>query len=367
MASGITSNSYSWDTKNFPGHRDSNDYRVMIRGYDDESNEDTDSSADFTVYNNDRPSVTVTSASGGEWWSGVETITWSANDPDNDGDNDPSTPYSLKFDVYYSDNSGSTWTQLATDITTNSLNWDTTTVPDGDRYRIRVVAKDGNIKGQTRRDNSDSDFNIDNSNEAPSVHVDDPNGGEKLRGDIPIEWTATDPDNDVLTFSIYYSDDSGASWNLLQGGFTGSGPDYSYSWDSTTVPDGTDYMVKVMADDGAIQVEDASNNIFVIDNTAPTVVIDKPSYPPAKVVYGVQELDGNVYESGGSELDRVEIWVRGIFEGLATMDDVDEWSFDLDTTTLPEDQTVTVEVKAYDGSGNMGSSSIQIKIDNVGN
>ena len=67
------------------------------------------------------------------------------------------------------------------------------------------------------------------------------------------------------------------------------------------------------------------------------------------------------------DLDRVEVWVRGIFEGLATMDDVDEWSFDLDTTTLPEDQTVTVEVKAYDGSGNMGSSSIQIKIDNVGN
>jgi hypothetical protein len=367
LASGITTSAYSWDTKNFMGHKDSNDYRIMVRGYDDESNEDTDSSADFTVYNNGRPTVSVTSPNGGEWWSGMETITWSANDPDNDGDNDPSTPYSLKFDIFYSDNSGSTWTQLANDITINNLSWDTTTVADGDRYRIRVVAKDGNIKGITRTDNSDADFHIDNANEAPSVSVTYPNGGEKLKDDIQISWTSTDPDNDVLTFSIYYSDDSGASWNLIQGGFTGSGPNYSYDWDSTTVPDGTQYMVKVMADDGAIQIEDASNNIFVIDNSAPVISINNPAYPPTPVVMGNIQLDGTYNEVGGSGFDRIEVWVRGVYEGLATIIDGTNWSFNINTTTLPEDQTVTVETRIYDGSGNEGTDSIQIKIDNTGN
>ena len=43
------------------------------------------------------------------------------------------------------------------------------------------------------------------------------------------------------------------------------------------------------------------------------------------------------------------------------------WEFTVDTTTLPEDQTVTVEARAYDGSGNEAVDSIQMKIDNVGN
>jgi len=364
VAGGLTSNSYSWDTT---AYGDSNDYRIMVEGYDTEGNVDTDSSNDFRVYNNELPSVHVDYPNGGEWVSDTVTITWSANDPDGDGDNDPSTPYDLAYDVYYSDNSGGTWTQIGSDITSaTSFDWDTTGLADGSDYRVKVVAKDGNIKGRTVYDISNSDFNVDNSNDAPVVSLSYPNGGEELRGNIQIQWSASDPDADTLTHSIYYSDDAGASWNPIVEGFTDPGPDHTYDWDSTGVPDGTDYMIKVEADDGSLQSEDASSSRFTVDNTAPTVGIDDPDYPPAPVVHGTIEIDGDVSDLGGSGVDSVEIWIRGIFEGYAAVAG-DEWDFSIDTTTLPEDATVTVEARAYDGSGNTASDSIEMKIDNVGN
>ncbi len=361
LASGITSTSYTWDTTD---DGDSNDYRIMVQGTDDDGNQDTDSSSDFRVYNNDLPSVTVTSPNGGEWVTGTHTITWSASDPDGDGDNDPSTPYDLLFDVYYSDNSGATWNQIGSDVSSTNLDWDTTAVADGDDYRVRVVAKDGNIKGHTDVDISNSDFHVDNSNEAPDVSVGYPNGGEMLKENIPIQWTSTDPDGDTLTHSIYYSDDAGSTWNLIVGGFTDSGTDHTYDWDSTTVPDGTQYMIKVESDDGSLQNADMSDDMFIIDNTDPTVSMDSPNNDD--LVSGEIQVQGTVSDAGGSGLDRVEIWARGAFEGYATVSGND-WDFSLDTTTLPEDATVTVEARAYDGSGNLATDSIEIKIDNEGN
>jgi hypothetical protein len=82
---------------------------------------------------------------------------------------------------------------------------------------------------------------------------------------------------------------------------------------------------------------------------------------------GTIQLDGTYNEVGGSGLDKIEVWIRGIYEGEATIVDGTNWTFDIDTTTLPEDQTVTVEVRIYDDAGNEGTDSIQIKIDNVGN
>ena len=126
-------------------------------------------------------------------------------------------------------------------------------------------------------------------------------------------------------------------------------------------------MVKVLADDGALQTEDASNNIFIIDNTAPIVTITSPVSPPIPVVMGTIQIDGTYNEAGGSGLDRIEVWIRGVYEGLATIIDGTNWTFDVDTTVLPEDQTVIVETRIYDRSGNEDTDSIQIKIDNAGN
>lgn len=55
------------------------------------------------------------------------------------------------------------------------------------------------------------------STNAPQVTLLAPNGGERwgARGTKRIEWTASDPDNDLLTYNVQYSTDSGATWSAL--------------------------------------------------------------------------------------------------------------------------------------------------------
>ncbi|MFX1563490.1 MAG: hypothetical protein ACFFDP_09300 [Promethearchaeota archaeon] len=100
---------------------------------------------------NRAPVVTVTYPNGGETLTGTVTISWTAIDPNKD----PVASY----DVYYSPNSGGSWTAIATGLTTTSTSWDTTTVTDGSQYLVRVVAHDYELNGQ---DQSDADFSITN-------------------------------------------------------------------------------------------------------------------------------------------------------------------------------------------------------------
>jgi hypothetical protein len=63
---------------------------------------------------------------------------------------------------------------------------------------------------------SDLDLqSITGSANSPVVDVVYPNGGESLFGREVFSWTASDADNDPLTFDVYISYDSGASWDLL--------------------------------------------------------------------------------------------------------------------------------------------------------
>jgi len=66
--------------------------------------------------------------------SGVEEIKWKkAYD---------SMEHEVFYDLYYSKDDGNSWIMIANTIKGNSYNWDTTSVPDGDNYKLKVVADD---------------------------------------------------------------------------------------------------------------------------------------------------------------------------------------------------------------------------------
>ena len=96
------------------------------------------------------PTVMVLSPNGGEAWKGIQSIMWTATDPQADP---------LIYTVYYSPNGGTTWTQLATGLTEPSYQWDTTKVMDGGNNLIKVEANDGEY---IRQDISDATFEIAN-------------------------------------------------------------------------------------------------------------------------------------------------------------------------------------------------------------
>lgn len=91
-----------------------------------------------------------------------------------------------------------------------------------------------------------------------------PNGGT-LEDAITIQWVSSNDTLDhLVAYSVYYSSDSGKSWNLLASGLTAT----IYDWNTSTVFDGSTYLIKVVVtcSEGLI-MEDVSNGTFSIKNT----------------------------------------------------------------------------------------------------
>ena len=136
------------------------DYLGLRGGFDDDGDGypnlwDSDNellylNAFYWLSENRAPSVTVTFPNGGEVLNGTKTVTWDAVDFDSD---------TLTFQVQYSDNNGSDWSTLATDVLVHEFEWNTTLHDDGASYRIRVIASDGQL---TAYDDSDNAFELDN-------------------------------------------------------------------------------------------------------------------------------------------------------------------------------------------------------------
>jgi hypothetical protein len=87
-------------------------------------------------------------------------------------------------------------------------------------------------------------------------------------------WTARDTDGDRLQYALAYRREGDRTWMPLKGALL----DDVFTWDTTTVPDGT-YVIKVTASDAgsnapalALQGERESQT-FEIDNTSPTVSV----------------------------------------------------------------------------------------------
>jgi hypothetical protein len=87
-------------------------------------------------------------------------------------------------------------------------------------------------------------------------------------------WSARDTDGDRLEYTLAYRREGDRAWTVLKAGLG----DDVFTWDTTTVPDGT-YVIKVTASDGAanapalaLQGERESQS-FEIDNTSPTVTV----------------------------------------------------------------------------------------------
>ena len=112
----------------------------------------------------------------------------------------------------------------------------------------------------------------------PTVEVIYPNGGEVINGTtIQIQWEAKDDKDPDLIVDIYYSNDSGNTWNLIVPNVSNTG---EYIWNISRLPDGCGYMIKVVARDNAGNTgNDTSDGTFCIAHVTgpgPKVEIIKP-------------------------------------------------------------------------------------------
>lgn len=93
----------------------------------------------------------------------------------------------------------------------------------------------------------------------PSVNLLSPAGGGVITADpVPVSWSASDPDNDALSFNVQFSDDGGVSWETVATALTST---------STTIPRDNlptteEGLFRVWASDGINTTTDTSSAPF---------------------------------------------------------------------------------------------------------
>jgi hypothetical protein len=204
------------------------DLTIMVYDKDDRSG-----SLKFTLpvpIGNLPPGVSVTSPNGGEAIAGTYQIQWTATDPEGDP---------LLFDLYCSSDGGSTWSPIASGLAgvgpSYSYSWDTTSVFDGNHFKVKVIADDGEA---TTQDMSDSVFEVDNvppDAEDPVVTISKPTypPAKKVSGVYTIQGSASDTGGaglhkvELWIGGIYQGDAT-----LL------AGDSWEFDFDTTTLPNG---------------------------------------------------------------------------------------------------------------------------------
>ena len=92
------------------------------------------------------PKVKVLSPNGGENWTDIHSIAWTASDPNADD--------TLLFDVLYSSNSGKSFETLVSSTSLTLFEWDCTDLNKSDTYLVRVQVTDGIYFNSDRSDST---------------------------------------------------------------------------------------------------------------------------------------------------------------------------------------------------------------------
>lgn len=193
--------------------------------------------------------------SGGETVHGAMDIKWKTN----------SAAGPLLVDLFYTIDDWKTWRTIAMDQEDDgAYSWDTNAVDDGINYSIRVIAHNALGMGQSP---SSARLTINNPTAAvPEVTLLSPAGEQAISGRHDIRWRAGDADGDAVILNLFYSPDSGRTWQSLANNETNDGV---YSWDTSSLANGNNYLLKAVVSDGALEGTNILNSPFRIANDHP--------------------------------------------------------------------------------------------------
>jgi C1A family cysteine protease len=116
--------------------------------------------------------------------------------------------------------------------------------------------------------------------------------------DALITWSASNIQDPNLDIKVEYSPDAGMTWYVIENGTDNN--DGLCLWDTTSVSDGSIYLIKVTAmDNAAVAVSDESDAVFTIDN-APTGELSTPNGGEKWMGGSPQTIWWNMSDSGGT-------------------------------------------------------------------
>lgn len=220
-------------------------------------------------------------------------------------------------------------------------------------YRFLKYNSDNDGDGENNLYDSDNDLFVSNAfgwlaeNRAPEVTVVSPNGGETLSDNSAITWSAQDPNKDQILFDVYYSDDSGSSWYSIGTNLSGT----SVSWDTTSVGDGAEFQVRVIARDYELDSMDESDAVFTVDNMGPTIseFAHSPSSPePTDSIW----IEANVTDISGISSVICNYTVDGGTSWTTvTMEPSSGDEFNVSLGTFENDTSIEYRIRSNDTLG----------------
>jgi len=182
-----------------------------------------------------------------------------------------------------------------------------------------------------------------------------------------VVWTADDPNDDQLEFSIYFRGENETTWKLLKDKLDTR----YYSWDTTMMPDGA-YYLKIVASDapanpaGEGLTSERESDRFEVDNTPPAIVQLTAEYASGAAAVRVRFQASDPASSiarAQYSLD-AEDWSLVFPAGGLSDSSRENYDFQLPKVT-PGEHTVTIRV--YDQFENVTSAKATVRVPAKGN
>ena len=276
------------------------------------------------------------------------TFNWQTSDLDED---------KVTVTLYYDS------TPFAEGSEDSSATWDTTKIANAN-YDITIKAVD---EHGAKTSKTYGPFVVNNqnggpSNNAPIVSITAPQTNEEIKGDYEIKYIATDADNDDLTIDILYTA-NGTQWNYLLDDGQNSG---KYTWDTTQVADGSDYQIRIRAEDGKTLTA-ATSGTFTIDNSddIKNRILDEnirikadfdDEVKPGEEVEFEVEAENRIPKVDGEDVPAEDVTIKVVIEDVEVDDDKEDLEeesddFDLDEYSEENTEEITIEIpqKTEDG------------------
>ena len=296
------------------------------------------------------PEIKLASPGGGEIWSGTQTIRWSGRDPDRD---------ELTYVVCWSADHGQTWTRI------ESIPQTEETPEEGQAEKDEAEAEGGAEEaggaspGPAEVGEEEADAPLDDRVDPETPAAQSTRALRAAEGDLGDEGFEVSPED--------VSQDEGPPEDMEEPGGeeppAKTGPPSratSLTWKTTDVPDGV-YWLRIVASDEQANPADPRtaeliSRSFVVDNTAPEVIIDlrrEDDSPPPETV---SVFDRATYSPSAEFRVDDGDWLAavpedGIFDGQYE-------ALLLDRARLPEGSH-EITLRARDAAGNVTSKTLR--------
>jgi hypothetical protein len=181
---------------------------------------------------------------------------------------------------------------------------------------------------------------------------------------LKLKWSATDANEDDLTYSLYVRKDGWDSWVLLEEDLERT----DFEWDTTTTPSGV-YRVKVVASDRKDNPEkealtgESVSAPFVVCHTAPAVTVKVAGTEGRRTVIEATAASPLARLTAASFAVNGKKWVN-VFPTDGLFDSKTE-AFRFKTAELKAGTYVLV-LKVKDAAGNVGSADVVFSVPGEG-